>query len=68
MMSPVAEADAVYEVLSPLGEPAVEMVSLAPPAGYPRGENHWCAMEWGVQRGREFPHYREDAAGTVPHR
>lgn len=28
-MPPVAEADAVYEVLSPLGEPAVEMVTLA---------------------------------------
>lgn len=55
MMSPVAETDAVYEVLSPLGEPAVEMVTLAPRLDTLEGKTIGALWNGGFRGDESFP-------------
>ena len=66
MISSVAAENEVYEVVSPLGEPVVEMITMAPRLDTLEGKT--IGVEWGFQRGREFSHHRENATGTISHR
>lgn len=54
MMPPVTETEAVYEVLSPLGESAVEMVTLAPRLGSLEGKTIGALWNGGFRGDESF--------------
>jgi hypothetical protein len=55
MRSPVASEEAVYEVLSPLGEPAVAMVPLAPRLDTLEGKTIGELWNGGFRGDESFP-------------